>query len=140
MEDYMSDLNIICLIGRVTKNAELGITGNNTPSCAFSIAVHRSRQVDGEWVETPHYVDFRLFGEKWRSIGECLKKGCLVSVQGHLEQDRWELDGKKRSSLKIAAERIRILGKAEHSGPEPGVPDVTLPESIETPETEREGA
>jgi single-strand DNA-binding protein len=105
----------------------------------FSIAVHRSRQVDGEWVETPCYVDFRLFGEKWRSIGERLKRGCLVSIQGRLEQDRWERDGKKRSSLRVVADRIRILGKAEHSGPEPDdLSDVTPPESFETPETEQE--
>ena len=136
----MSDLNVVCLIGRLTKNAELGIAGNNSPYCAFSIAVHLFRQVDGEWAETPHYFHFRLFGEKWQGIGERLKKGCLVSIQGRLEQDRWEQDGKKRSSLKVAVDHIRILGKAEHSGPEPGVPDVTLPESIETPETEREGA
>jgi single-stranded DNA-binding protein len=44
----MSDLNVVCLIGRITKNAELGIAGNDTPYCAFSIATRRSRQVDGE--------------------------------------------------------------------------------------------
>jgi single-stranded DNA-binding protein len=54
MEDYMSDLNIVCLIGRVTKNAELGMTGNSTPFCDFSIATHRSRLVGGEWGETAH--------------------------------------------------------------------------------------
>jgi single-strand DNA-binding protein len=109
---------------------------NDTPYCAFSIATRRSRQADGEWAETPHYFDFRLFGEKWRGLGERLKKGCLVSIQGHLEQDKWEQDGKKRSSLKIAVERIRLLGKAEGAGPEPDDP---LPENPEALETGREG-
>jgi single-strand DNA-binding protein len=141
MEDYMSDLNIVCLIGRVTKNAELGMAGNAMPFCAFSIATHRSRQVDGEWEETAHYIYFRLFGEKWRGIGDRLKKGCLVSIQGHIEQDTWEQDSKKRSSLKIAADRIRILATAEHSGPEPDErSNATPPKSFETPETEQEGA
>jgi single-stranded DNA-binding protein len=129
----MSDLTAVCLIGRLTKDAELGIAGKNRPYRAFSIATRRrSRQVDGEWTETPHYADFRLFGEKRRGIGERLKKGCL---------DRWERDGRKHNSLKIAAERIRIQGKAEHSGPgQDDVPDVTPPEGFETPKTEREGA
>jgi single-strand DNA-binding protein len=111
----MSDLNVVCLVGRIIKNAASGVSGNDTPFWAFSIAVHRSRQIDGEWEETAHYVDFRLFGEKWRSIGERLQKGSLVSIQGHLEQDRWEQDGKKRSALKVAADRVRLLAKAEYA-------------------------
>jgi single-strand DNA-binding protein len=138
----MSELNIVCLIGRLTKNAELGVTGNNTPFCAFSIATHFSRLTDGEWVEVAHYFPFRLFGEKWRGIGEHLHKGCLVSIQGRLEQDKWEQDGKKHSGMKIAVDRIRLLGKAEHGGSEPEAPetpDVPLPEAIDAPESGREG-
>jgi single-strand DNA-binding protein len=89
--------------------------------------------------KTPHYFNFRLFGEKWRGIGEGLKKGRLVSIQGRLEQDKWEQDGKKRSALKIAVERINFLGKPERAGREPDdLPDIAVPESLETPETERE--
>jgi single-strand DNA-binding protein len=131
----MSDLNVVCLIGRLTKNAELGIAGNDTFYCAFSIATRRSRQADEEWTETPHYFDFRLFGEKWRGLGERLKKGCLVSIQGHLEQDKWEQGGKKRSSLKISADRVRLLGKAEPDG----LPDPALSENPEALETGQEG-
>jgi single-stranded DNA-binding protein len=96
---------------------------------------------DGEWVEAPHYFNFRLFGEKWRGIGERLNKGCLVSVQGHLEQDKWEQDGKKRSALKIAVEHINFLGKPERavSESDDDLSDIALPETLETPEAEREG-
>jgi single-strand DNA-binding protein len=137
----MSDLNVVCLIGRLTRDAELGIAGNDAPYFAFSIATRRSRITGGEWGETPHYFNFRLFGEKWRGIGERLKKGCLVSIQGRLEQDKWEQDGKKRSALKIAVERINLLGKPERTGPEPDddLPDTALPESLETPEAGQEG-
>jgi single-strand DNA-binding protein len=88
--------------------------------------------MDGEWAETPHYFDFRLFGEKWRGIGDRLKKGCLVSIQGHLEQDKWEQDGKKRSSIRITAERVKLLGKAEQTGPEPD--DLSDPAPSKNPE------
>jgi single-strand DNA-binding protein len=140
----MSDLNVVCLVGRLpsrwlAKNAELGITGNNTPFCAFSIATHVSRLTDGEWVETTHYFPFRLFGGKWQGIGERLHKGCLVSIQGRLEQDKWEQDGKKHSGIQIAVDRIRLLGKAEHTVTEPEAPDVTLPETVKPSELGREG-
>jgi single-stranded DNA-binding protein len=91
-------------------------------------------------VETPHYFPFRLFGEKWRGIGERLHKGCMVSIQGRLEQDKWEQDGRKHSGIKIAVDRIRLLGKAEHTVTEPDAPDVPLPEDIETSESGQEGA
>jgi single-strand DNA-binding protein len=136
----MSDLNIVCLIGRLTKDVELGVTGNNTPYCAFSIATHFSRLIDGEWVETPHYFPFRIFGEKWRGIGERLRKGCLVSIQGRLEQDKWERDGRKHSGIKIAVDRVRLLGKAEHTVTEPDAPDETPPENFEALEIGQEGA
>jgi single-strand DNA-binding protein len=109
------------------------------PYCAFSIATRRSRMADGEWIATPHYFNFRLFGERWRGIGEHLKKGCLVSIQGHLEQYKWEQEGRKRSALKIAVERIGLLGKPERAGQEPDdLPDPALPESFETPEAGQE--
>jgi single stranded DNA-binding protein len=117
----------------------LGVTGNNTPFCAFSIATHRSRLTDGEWVETTHYFPLRLFGEKWRSVGERLQKGSLVSIQGRLEQDKWEHEGKKHSGIKIAVDRIRLLGKAEYTGSDPDVPDVPLPEDIGASESGQEG-
>jgi single-strand DNA-binding protein len=135
----MSDLNVVCLVGRLTKNAELGVTGNNTPFCAFSIATHVSRLMDGEWAETTHYFPFRLFGGKWQGIGERLHKGCLVSIQGRLEQEKWEQDGKKHSGIQIAVDRVRLLGKAEQTVTESEAPDVPLPETVEPSESGREG-
>jgi single-strand DNA-binding protein len=136
----MSDLNIVCLIGRLTRNAELGIAGNETPYCAFSIATRRSRHADGEWTKTPHYFDFRTFGEKARGLGERLKKGRMASIRGHLEQDKWEQGGKKRGSLKIAADHVRLLGKAEPAGPGPDdLSDPVPSENPEASETGREG-
>jgi single-strand DNA-binding protein len=145
----MSDLNVVCLVGRLpsrwlpsrwlARNAELGVAGNNTPFCAFSVATHVSRLTDGEWVETTHYFPFRLFGGKWQGIGERLHKGCLVSIQGRLEQDKWEQDGKKHSGIQIAVDRIRLLGKAEHTVTEQKAPDVTLPEAVELSESGWEG-
>jgi single-stranded DNA-binding protein len=140
----MSGFNIVCLIGRrsslkAPKNAELGVTGNNTPFCDFSIAACRSRLTDGKWAGVAHYFLFRIFGEKRRDIEERLHKGCLVSIQGRLEQDKWEHEGRKHSGMKIAVGRIRLLGKAERGGLEPELPDITLSEDIDVSESGQEG-
>jgi hypothetical protein len=87
-------------------------------------------EVKAQWIMLDK--KYRL-GEKWRGIGERLRKG-------RLEQDKWERDGRKHSGIKIAVDRVKLLGKAEQTGAEPDAPDVPLSEDIETPESGREGA
>jgi hypothetical protein len=76
------------------------------------------------------------FWRKMGGIGERLQKGSLVSIQGRLEQDKWERDGKKHSGMKIAVDHIRLLGKAEYAGSEPDVP---APEDSDASEAGQEG-
>jgi single-stranded DNA-binding protein len=62
----------------------------------------------------------------------------MVSIQGHLEQDKWEQDGKKHGGIRIAAVRVRILGKAEYAGPEPEAqPDLSPSENPERRKPDR---
>jgi single-stranded DNA-binding protein len=78
-------------------------------------------------------IDVPAVYEKWRGIGDRLKKGCLVSIQGRLEQDKWKQDGKKHSSLRIDVERIGLLGKPECTRPE-DLPGPAPSENFEIPE------
>jgi single-strand DNA-binding protein len=114
----MSELNHVILIGRVTKDAEAGYTVNKVPVYRFTIAHNRRRKENEKWAEYPHFFNFRLYGKKWEGIRAYLTGGTLVSIEGHLEQDRWEEEGKTRSSLKIAVDYIGLLGKVR-GGEEP---------------------
>lgn len=105
----MSDLNHVCLIGRVTKNVEIQYTAKGIPIYCFSIANNFNKLTDDKWVRIPHFFNFRLLGKKWEGISSWLVKGQLVSIQGRLEQDRWEREGKPRSCLKIAIMEIQPL-------------------------------
>jgi single-strand DNA-binding protein len=105
----MSDLNNVCLIGRVTKDVEIQYTAKGIPIYCFSIANNLNKQVNNEWVRVPSFFHFRLLGKRWEGISSWLIKGLLVSIQGRLEQDRWERDGKQRSCLRIAVMEIQPL-------------------------------
>jgi single-strand DNA-binding protein len=96
---------------------EIQYTAKGTPVYCFSIANNRAKQVNNAWKRVPNFFNFRLLGKRWEGISSWLVKGRLVSIQGQLEQDRWERDGKKRSCLKIAVHEIQPLwpGNTKHT-------------------------
>jgi single-strand DNA-binding protein len=105
----MSDLNHVCLIVRVTKNVEIQYTAKGVPLYCFSIANNLNKQTDNKWAQVLSFFNFRLLGKQWEGISSWLIKGRLVSIEGRLEQDRWEREGKHRSCLKIAVTEIQPL-------------------------------
>jgi single-strand DNA-binding protein len=128
-ERVMSDLNHVCLIGRVTKNVEIQYTARGIPIYCFSIANNLNKAADNQWVRVTSFFNFRLLGKRWEGILSWLIKGQLVSIEGRLEQDRWEREGKPRSYLKIAVTEIQPLwpersnDHAQSQEREPGSPD-----------------
>jgi single-strand DNA-binding protein len=142
----MSDLNSVNLIGRLTKAAEVKYTANNIPICCFSIATNRIRSFNETRKTILYYFNFRLLGDRWERITPYLIKGKLVSIQGHLEQDRWEKDGKQRSCLKIAIDDLQLLGfntpeddEYLPPAPEPIVADTVNEHTEESPKTAESG-
>jgi single-strand DNA-binding protein len=123
---------------------EIQYTAKGTPIYCFSIANNLNKQVNNAWERVPSFFNFRLLGKRWEGVSSWLVKGRLVSIQGQLEQDRWERDGKKRSCLKIAVNEIQPLwpGHADHQTKNPEgeefIPDGES-EGGSSPETGAEG-
>jgi single-strand DNA-binding protein len=88
---------------------EIQYTAKGIPIYCFSIANNLNKKMNNTWERVPNYFNFRLLGKRWEGISPWLIKGQLVSIQGQLEQDRWERDGKQRSSMKITIMEIQPL-------------------------------
>lgn len=106
----MSDINVVVLVGRLTRDSELKYTPSGYAICRFSIAVNRSKKQDETWVDEPHYFDIEFYGKSAEGLSKYLLKGRQVAVQGELRQDRWEKDGQQRSKVVVVASTIRPLG------------------------------
>lgn len=106
----MSDINVVVLVGRLTRDSELKYTPSGYAICRFSIAVNRSKKQDEGWVDEPHYFDIEFYGKSAEGLSKYLLKGRQVAVQGELRQDRWEKDGQQRSKVVVVASTIRPLG------------------------------
>lgn len=113
----MSDLNSINMVGRLTKNAELKIitTTDGTKEkklLTFSIANNIVKNKENAQENKVSFFPIIYWGANAEKLFPYMKTGQQIAITGRLQQDRWEKDSKKYSSIKIIALRIQLLGKA----------------------------
>ena len=109
----MSNLNLSALVGRLTQDAVLKQTEKGTFISNFCIAVNRARKVNDEWEEHPHYFYLNIFGKRAESLTPYLLKGQAVSIEGHLEQDRWETNGVHHNKTALVIDDIQLIGSVK---------------------------
>lgn len=105
-----ADINIVVLIGRLTRDSELTYTNTGYPLTKFSIAVNRRKKSGDQWIDEGNFFDIVLWGKQGEALNQYLTKGQQVSVKGELQQDRWEKDGVKRSRVVIDCKNLQLLG------------------------------
>ena len=110
-----NDTNIVVLVGRLTRDAELRYTNSGTAVGRFSLAVNRRKRSGDVWEDEVSYFDVVLWGKQAESISKYLEKGKQISVQGELHQNRWEQDGQARSRIEIIASNVQLLGNSGSS-------------------------
>lgn len=108
----MTDLNVVLLIGNLTRDSELKYTQGGMAISSFSIAVNRSRkQPDGQYVDEVSFFDINLYGKSAENLQQYLNKGTKVAVKGVLKQDRWQnQQGATQSRVVINAESLQLIG------------------------------
>ncbi len=111
----MSDLNVVALSGRSTRDVELKYTQTGTAVADGSLAVNRF--VSGE--EKTSFVDLVYWGKTAEVAAEYVTKGKQIAVSGRLEQQTWEKDGQKRSKLVVVVENLQLLGSKSDGGEKP---------------------
>jgi single-strand DNA-binding protein len=117
----MTDLNEVRLIGRITKDVgsdeySYTVVGNGTPKAVVSIAVNRSVKKGDHWEEEANFFDITVWGKPAESLKPYLKKGQQILVCCHLQQDKWEKDGKKMSKVTLVSDNIQLLGGKKDGG------------------------
>lgn len=108
----MRDINVVVLVGRLTRDSELKYTKSGMPVARFSLAVNRSKKQGEEWVDEASFFDIDFWGKGAEAVNRYLIKGQQVGVEGELRQDRWEQDGAARSKVVVNATNVRLLGGA----------------------------
>lgn len=74
-------MNSVVLIGRLTKDPELGYTEvNQTPRCTFTLAVDRQKSDDGA-----DFIRIIAWGKQAETCDRYLEKGRQVAVHGRIQ-------------------------------------------------------
>jgi single-strand DNA-binding protein len=116
------NLNIVALIGNLTRDPELRHTPSGTAVTTLRIAVNDRVKRGEEWVDAAYYFDVTVWGRQAENCAQYLAKGRPVGVQGKLTWREWDAqDGTKRQSVEVVADTIQFLGGREGGG-DPGSP------------------
>jgi len=107
-------MNKVILIGRVGKDAE-------NPTAAqlakFSLATtEKWTGKDGQKQEKTEWHNVVCFGKQAETALKYIKKGIMLSVEGSIEYQKYEKDGKTLYSTSIKCDRFEFLSKAETQG------------------------
>jgi len=103
-------MNIIALIGRLTKEPELRyIASTGTAVTRFSIAVDRPfAKKDAE--VTADFFNVVVWGKTAEHCANYLKKGRQVALRGRLQNNNYtDKDGVKRYAVEIIAEEVKFI-------------------------------
>lgn len=109
------DLNRACLIGNVTKDPELKNTPSGQAVISFSIATNFVwKDQAGNKQEKAEFHNIVAWRKLAETMGQYLKKGGKVYVEGRLQTRTWEdKDGKKNYRTEIVADNIILLNKPQ---------------------------
>ena len=116
MAEYrVPNINRILITGNLTADPDLKYMPDGRAVCNFSIANTR-RYLDkktGEWVDAPPtFVRITTWGITAEKLGERLRKGNAVFVEGSIQSRSWETpEGQKRSVIEINALKVQNLTK-----------------------------
>lgn len=103
------DLNKVLIAGRLTRDPELRYTSNNMAYCKLGMANTRHyKGKDGNRNEETLFIDVTVWGQMAEWVGEKLKKGRAVLVEGRLRSSEWDdkETGQRRTRMEINAERV----------------------------------
>lgn len=115
----MSINNSLRLIGRLTRDLEVGTTAKKAMFGKSAIAVDEGyKGADGQWVDKTMFVDIIVWGDKSVNyLKDRLKKGTLVALDGKLEINSYTAkDGSKRTSTSMRVAESKVLESRKKSG------------------------
>lgn len=109
----MASLNVVHIIGNLTRDVELKYTPKGTAIADVGLAVNRNYTTEsGEKREEVTFIDVTFWGKTAEIVGQYCKKGNPLYVGGRLTLDSWDdkQTGQKRSKLKVIGDNIQLLG------------------------------
>lgn len=101
-------LNQVVIAGRLVSDPEIIVTENNKKRTLITVAVPRSyKNMEGNY-ETD-FIRCTLWNVIAENTCEYCKKGDVIGVKGRIQTSNYEVEGEKKYSMDIIAEKVSFL-------------------------------
>jgi len=115
----MANFNKVILAGNLTRDPELRYTPKGMAIAKLGLALNRSFTTEsGEKREEVTFVDVDAFGRQAEVIGQYMRKGRPILIEGRLKLDQWEdkTTHQKKSKLAVVLESFSFLDSGRGEG------------------------
>ena len=105
-------INKVIILGRVGKDPEVKYAASGSAIANLTVATSESwNDKQGDKVEKTEWHRISAFGRLAEIMGEYLKKGSQVYIEGKLQTRKWQgQDGQDRYTTEIVASEMQMLG------------------------------
>lgn len=109
-------MNIVIMVGRLTKDPEVRYSQAGKAVCTFSIAVDRRIKKEGE--NSTDFFNCVAFGKTGEFVEKYFSQGKRIAIEGNIQNDTFTgRDGTKRTSVRIICDNVEFAdGKGEAKG------------------------
>lgn len=110
-------LNKVQLYGNLTRDPEIKALPSGQQVANFAVATNRTfKDKDGNKQDQTEYHNVVAFGRTAEVIGQYLKKGRPIFVEGRIQTRSWEKDGAKQYRTEILVENFQFGPSAPGEG------------------------
>ena len=112
-------MNVVALVGRLTKNPIVTYTQGGSSITKFSIAVDRRFKTDGQ--PSADFINVVVFGKTGEFVEKWFHKGDPISITGRIQTGSYtKQDGTKVYTTDVIAETAEFVpGKPQNQSQEP---------------------
>lgn len=102
-------LNTVLLYGNLTRDPEVRNLPSGQQVASFSIATNRTfKNKDGQQQDQTEYHNVVAFGRQAEVIGQYMKKGRPIFVQGRMQTRSWDKDGVKQYRTEVVIDNFQF--------------------------------
>lgn len=116
----MASVNRVIIVGNLGRDPEVKYlaSGDAIANIAVATSYKSKDKATGEQKELTEWHRIAFFGKLAEIVGQYLKKGSSVYVEGRLQTRKYQKDGVDHFATEIVAENMQMLGgKSEGEAP-----------------------
>lgn len=119
-------MNLVILIGRITKDVELRYTQSNIACANFDLAINNGKDKDGNERQAD-FIRCVLWDKKAENMAKYTKKGSQIAIEGAIKTDSYnDEQGNKRYRTYVLARNVHFLDSRRTEEPLPQEPDYLI--------------